>query len=101
MLTQGQQDRGFVGVFAGLPVVVDANVPTNLGASTNEDEIYVVRLEDMFLMEGGLRSANFEEVLSGTMGIRVAAWAYSVAALHRYPKSITIISGSGLATPSF
>jgi len=101
VLTQGQQDQGFVGVFAGLPVITDPNVPTNLGAATNQDEVYVMRLEDMALMEGDFRTMTFEDVLSGTLQVRIQGYAYSAAALHRYPKALTVLSGSGLTTPSF
>ena len=43
---------GAVGAsIAGLPVVTDANVKTNLGSGNDEDEIYIVRRADMLLFE--------------------------------------------------
>src|SRR5438067_217960 len=35
----------------GLKVVVDANIPTNLGAGTNQDEVYVFASEEVHLWE--------------------------------------------------
>jgi HK97 family phage major capsid protein len=96
----GDQDDGFVGSIAGIPVLTDPNVTTTQGASTNQDEIYVVYSPDFRLAEDALRQATFEEVLSGTLTVRLQLYAFSFAALHRYPKSIAIISGTGLVAPS-
>lgn len=101
VLSQGQQDAGFVGVFAGLPVLTDANVPTNLGSGTNEDEIYVLYSADLRLAEDDIRQFTFEEVLSGTLTVRLQLFAYSFFVPDRYPEGICVVSGSGLATPSF
>lgn len=100
MFQVGQQDNGLAGMIAGLPVIVDANVPTTKGASTNQDTIYVVRLEDLLLGEDGVQSATFEEVVSSTLAIRLQLWGYSLAALDRYPVGICAINGTGLAQPA-
>lgn len=97
----GEQDSGIVGTLAGLPVVVDANVGTTYGSGTNEDEIYVVRADDMVLMETPLVTRVADQVLSGTLEVRLQVWNYSAFAGSRYPKGIAKISGTGLATPSF
>jgi hypothetical protein len=39
--------------------------------------------------------------LSGTLQIRFQAYAYSALTFGRAPNSIAIISGAGLASPSF
>jgi hypothetical protein len=43
----------------------------------------------------------YEDVGSGNGLIRYQVFAHSQFLSKRYPKSITVISGSGLAAPSF
>lgn len=96
--TVGTQDSGIIGTLAGLPVIADPNVGTTYGASTNEDEIYVVRAPDLYLMEGALQADVFPDVGSGTMTVRLRLFAYSAFISGRYPKAITKLSGTALAT---
>lgn len=95
----GQQEAGFASNVMGLRVVEDANIGITYGASTNEDEIYVVRSADLFLMEGPLRTAVYEDVLSGTLQVRLQVFAYSAFISGRQPEAIGIVSGTGLANP--
>lgn len=97
----GQQDQGMVNNFAGLRNVIDSNVRTTDGSSTNQDEMYVIRAADMMLWEGPLQTAVYPEVGSGNLTVRMQLWAYSAFAAGRFPKSISIISGTGLTSPSF
>lgn len=101
MQAAGEQNGGFVGTLAGLPVIIDANIPTTDGASTNQDSVYVVYAPDMVLMEGEVRTRVMEQPLSDTLEIRLQVFGYSAFASERYPKGITKISGTGLVTPSF
>lgn len=97
----GTQDGGMAGVICGLPVVLDANIGTTYGASTTQDEIFVVRAPDMPLMEGPIRTRVMEQVLSGDLAVRLQLFNYSAFASERYAKAIAIISGTGLVTPTF
>lgn len=97
----GTQANGLVGMFAGLPVISDPNITTTSGSSTNEDVIYVVRASDMPLMEGPLQADTFPDTGSGSLTVRLRLFAYSAFASGRQPKSITTISGTGLAAPTF
>jgi HK97 family phage major capsid protein len=91
-----------VGSLQGLPVVVDASVPTNLGAGTNEDRIIVTRAEDVLLFEEDQpNQATYFEVLSGNLGVRLQVWGYFAFTGERYPKSTAVISGTGLVAPTF
>jgi HK97 family phage major capsid protein len=86
---------------AGLKVVNDANVRTTDGASTNQDEVYVLRVSDFILWEGPLQARVLSDVGSGTLTVRLQLFAYSAFTAGRYPKSISIISGTGLTAPTF
>jgi HK97 family phage major capsid protein len=102
-LTQasGVQDNGFVSNIAGLRVILDPNIGALYGAGTNEDEIYVLRLADLYLMEGDVRTRVFEDVGSNTLTIRLQVFGYSAWVSARQPKSIAVVSGTGLAAPTF
>lgn len=97
----GVQDVGMVENFSGLRAVRDANVRTTDGGTTNQDEIYVVRTQDFVLWEGALQTRVMEQVLSNTLTVRLQLYAYSAFASGRFPKSISVISGLGLAAPTF
>lgn len=98
----GTQDNTYAGSIAGLPVVTDANIGTTYGnPGTNQDEIYVLHINDLFLMESAVRQATYEDVLSAALTVRLQLYGYSFFVPHRQVKSITIVSGAGLATPSF
>jgi HK97 family phage major capsid protein len=97
----GEQNSGVVGTIAGLPVVIDANLPTNLGADTNQDTIYVVHMPDLVLMEGEVRTRVMEQPLSDTLEVRLQVFGYSAFASERYAKGIAAIDGTGLVTPAF
>ena len=97
----GPREQGPVGVMQGLPVYTDANIPTNLGAGTNEDRVFVLRAEDLFLYEGALRMESFNAPYADTAGVLFRALAYSAAIPDRYGASTNIISGTGLVTPVY
>ncbi len=104
---QGAFDPGsygeLVGTLAGFPVVTDANVPTNLGGSTNEDRIIVVdrNLVHVFEEQDGAPLLVRLEQTVGPQSVRLAVRGYSAFTAGRYPTAVSVISGTGLATPSF
>lgn len=97
----GTQDGGFANGFAGLQVIIDNNVGTTYGTGTNEDEIYVVALQDLYLMEGPLMARVWDSVGSGTGVIRYQVFSHSAFLSKRYPASISVLSGTGLVAPTF
>jgi HK97 family phage major capsid protein len=101
VMAAGTQDRGFAGTLAGVGAIIDPNIATNRGASTNEDELYLVSLDELLLAEGPVRARVLSEVLSGTLQVRLQLFAFSAFAGGRRSKVITKVSGAGLATPTF
>lgn len=93
--------EGSVGTLQGLPVYIDPNIPTNLGAGTNEDVILVLRADDLYLYEGALRSRVLFETDADTLSVRLQVWNYLAFLPDRYPKSIATVGGTGLITPTF
>jgi HK97 family phage major capsid protein len=100
-LASGRQAQGFAGSIGGLGVIADANISTNLGAATNEDEVYVVALDELLLAEWPLRARVMSEVLSGNLQVRIQLYGFSAFAGGRRPKTVARISGAGLTPPSF
>jgi hypothetical protein len=94
---------GIVGTLAGgIPVLVDGNMPTNLGAATNEDRIIVTRLQDNVLWEEGApRLFTFDQAVNSPATIRLAVFGYSAFTAERYPSATSIVVGSGLVAPTF
>jgi HK97 family phage major capsid protein len=96
------QAEGLVGQMQGLPVYVDPNIPSNIGAGTNQDQILVIRSAEMYLYEEGApRTRVFEDIGSGTQTVRLSAWGYFAFAGGRYPTAISLITGTGLVAPTF
>lgn len=100
-LAAGAQNRGFVASIAGLDPIRDSNILTTQGSGTNEDDVYVFDIGEFMLAEGAQRTRVLQEVLSGTLQVRIQLYAFSAFAGGRRPKVITRISGAGLATPTF
>jgi len=92
--------EGYVGKMFGLPVIVDPNIPTNLGAGANEDRIIIMRAEDSWLYEGQLAAQVFSETYSNQLSLFCRVYNYGALA-HRLGSSIAVISGTGLVTPVF
>lgn len=90
-----------VGQFQGLPVVTDPSIPTTNGSGTNEDVVIIMRSQDCILYESALRTRILPEVGSGTLTVRLQVYGYLAFTAERQPKGITVVSGSGLAEPTF
>lgn len=80
----------------GLPAYIDGNIPSNLGAGTNETRIITARWDDLYLWEGTMQTRVLQEVLSGTLQIRLQVYNYAAFMANRRPESISVISGTGL-----
>lgn len=89
-----------VGNILGLPVVTDPNIRTNLGAGTNQDEVFVMRRGDSYLWENGVREFVFEQPV-GPSQIQLAVYGNHAFTAGRYPTSVAYISGTGLVPPTF
>lgn len=91
-----------VGSLQGLPVFVDASIPTNTGAGTNEDTIIVARLDNLYLWEDGSpKTRVFEEVLSGNLAVRLQLYNYFAFTSQRLSTSVATITGTGTIAPTF
>lgn len=95
---------GFRGTLpSGTPVIVDNNIATNLGAGTNEDEIYFLSRNEAFLWEDSdapmlIRTETGPSVKS--LGVDIVVYGYIAYTFARQAHAQKI-AGTGLVTPTF
>lgn len=93
--------QAIVGQMQGLPVLVDPNIPTNLGAGTNEDRILILRVEDLRLWESAPRFMVGEQTAMQNLSVVFVGYEYAAFIPDRQPKSVGVIGGTGLVAPAF
>lgn len=94
-------EGGPVGVTPFGVVYLDPNIPTNLGAGTNEDTIILTRGQELYLWEGAVRTRVLPEVGSGTLTVRFQLYSYVAFMPDRRPTSTSVVQGTGLVPPTF
>jgi HK97 family phage major capsid protein len=94
---------GFVGKMHGLPVFIDANIPTNIGAGTNQDAIIVVasRIVHLWEQEDAPVTLAFEQQAGNALQTQLVAYGYAAFTAGRYPAGASAINGVGLVPPTF
>tara|TARA_Y100001938_G_scaffold46769_1_gene65107 strand:- start:295 stop:870 length:576 start_codon:yes stop_codon:yes gene_type:complete len=90
-----------VGNILGLPVITDANITTTDGGGNDQDQIYVLKVDDHILFEDNIFQLKFEETNAGSLTTKMVVYGYSAFASGRYPAGMTKIQGTGLKTPTF
>lgn len=103
MATDAVQDAvaGPVGMFLGLPVVIDPLISTNLGVGTNQDRVYLLKSDDLWLFESPVTAEVFREPYADSMGVLFRLYAYVGTVLNRQAFSIAYVDGTGLTSPTF
>ncbi|WP_082965082.1 phage major capsid protein [Mycobacterium sp. ACS1612] len=87
-----------VGSIQGLPVVTEPNIETNLGASGDEDPVYVLRASDVVLWESGIKARVLPETRAETLTVLLQLYGYLAFSAARYPQSVVEITGLGAPT---
>ncbi len=85
----------------GLPIMFGANVTTTVGDESPvgpEDQILVLRAEDVVLFESGIRARVLPETRATILSVLLQVYGYLAPAV-RYPASICVVTG--LAVPEF
>jgi hypothetical protein len=86
----------------GLKVCVDANVLTNGGVGTNQDEVYVLSSEESHLWEAPSQPMliRVEQTNAANLGILLVVYEYFAFTHKRYSSNPAKISGTGLVGPA-
>lgn len=95
----GNKGEGVVGDWHGVDAVKDLNMPTTLGAGT-EDAVLAYRAPDLLAWEGALRTRALPEPLGDRLGVRLQVYRYVAFMPDRYPAGIGTLTGTGLAAPA-
>ena len=96
-----QEGPVVAGTLAGLPVFTDGNIPSNLGAATNQDEIFVIHRQSHWLMEGPTMVRALPQTLGNQLSILLQVYRYVVVFGNRYPDATAVVGGTGLTSPVF
>jgi HK97 family phage major capsid protein len=106
MNAPGSYDRpGYDSRFSllGIPVIEDANVPTNLGTGTNETAILIGDFNESYIWEdnsGTPLYVRFEQP-DGNIAIRTVVFGFSAYTAGKYPAAFSAITGTGLITANW
>lgn len=93
--------QGYAGTFAGLPVYVDPNISTTANSATNQDEIYVVRQDELYLWETPVQSASFDATYADQLSVLFRVHGYAAFIPNRYTTGASVpIRGTGLIAPA-
>lgn len=84
------------------PVIVDNNIATNLGAGTNEDEIYVLDRNESHLWEdpNAPMYIRAEQTKAASLGVLMVVYGYFAYTHARYSHAQKL-AGTGLVTPTW
>lgn len=94
---------------SGLPVLLDNNVPTNVGTN-NEDVILSLDSDELLLWEEGdglPRQLMFEQTTGGSLTTKLVVYGYVAFTAERYPEAsskvggLDTVAGDGLIQPVF
>ncbi|HXR42996.1 MAG TPA: phage major capsid protein [Acidothermaceae bacterium] len=92
--------EGPVANILGATAVIDQNITLVDGAGANQDRVYGTRPQDYYLWESSPRMRVLQEVLSGTLQVRLQLWNYVAFMPDRYPTATSIVVGTGLTAPA-
>lgn len=89
---------GYMGRMLGCEVYTDANIPTNIGAGTNQDDIIVMASPAVLLWErpDDPVTLAFEQQAGNALQTQLVVYGYSAFTAGRYPAASGVVSGAGL-----
>jgi HK97 family phage major capsid protein len=84
----------------GVPVVVDGNMATTVGAGT-EDVVLGVTASELHFWDDGVQFIRAEQPGAGNLSVKFVLYGYSAFTAGRYPGAHGLITGTGLIAPVF
>lgn len=95
----GPVAQGFAGTFGGYNVYTDPNISTTANSATNQDEIYVLRTDELWLYESAVQAASFDATYADNASILFRVLGYMAFIPNRYSGAVQSIRGTGLVAP--
>lgn len=87
--------NGVVGNIGGIPICIDANMPTNLGAGTNESRLVFLNRRGFDFWESAPRFKVADQTSIANLQYQFVMYQY-YATTSRQAKMISIVSGTGM-----
>lgn len=98
--TTGEQvAQGPAGNFASYPVYTDPNISQTANSATNQDEIYLIRRDQLWLYESPVQQASFDATYADNASILFRILGYIAFIPNRLSGTVQSIRGTGLVTP--
>lgn len=98
--TTGEQNaQGPAGYFGSYPVYTDPNISLTANSATNQDEIYVLRTDQLWLYESPMQTASFDATYADNASILFRVLGYIGFIPNRYSAAVQSIRGTGLIAP--
>jgi HK97 family phage major capsid protein len=95
----GPVAQGFAGTFGGYNVYTDPNISTTANSATNQDEIYVIRRDQLWLYESPVQTASFDATYADNASVLFRILGYLAFIPNRYTGAVQSIRGTGLIAP--
>lgn len=92
--------QGLAGNIGGLPVLVDPNVPVNLGAGTNQAQILLCNRSGLLVKEGGPVFKVADQTSVTSLQYNFVMYKYLQQLFGRHPLKFAKIDGTGLILAS-
>lgn len=95
----GVTAQGFAGTFGGYSVFTDPNISLTANSATNQDEIYMVRRDQLWLWETPVQQASFDATYADQLSVLFRVHGYAAFIGNRYSGAVQSIRGTGLIAP--
>jgi HK97 family phage major capsid protein len=100
MSEYNKNPQGLAGNIGGIPVIVDANVPVNLGAGTNQAQVVLCNRSGLLVKEGGPVFKVADQTSVTSLQYNFVLYKYLQQMFGRHPKKFSVIGGTGLIVQS-
>ena len=94
--------QGFAGTFGGYNVYTDPNISltaNGTSGTTAQDEIYIVRRDQLWLYESPVQTASFDATYADNASVLFRILGYLAFIPNRYAGAVQSIRGTGLVLP--
>jgi len=94
-----QVAQGLAGYFGSYPVYTDPNISGAANAATNQDEIYVLKRDQVWLYESAVQTESFTATYADQASVLFRILGYMGLIANRRTGAVGSIRGTGLVTP--
>jgi HK97 family phage major capsid protein len=94
-----QVAQGLAGYFGSYPVYTDPNISTTANSATNQDEIYLVKRDELWLYESPVQAESFTATYADQASVLFRILGYMGLIANRYTGAVQSIRGTGLVAP--